>query len=580
MFRVFRELKWFVKTQWYKYLIVLIGSLLLTFMITLPPKYIGSFLDKIVYETLVRQDVLEIFWIMLGLALFIYIVAIINRYVLGNLFHKLFYHIKIKFLQNVFLQDGDFFENYYPGDLIARATGDTYAVANVSTYMLFHLIDTLTMIGLSAVLMFRIKPSLALYSIIPLPIIFFVVIYFRPKISQNWRLVRQENSHLNNLVMESVSNAKLIRGFVKEDDDEKKLRKSAEEAYRIERKSVLLQSIFGPTFRVVTLISQAIALIYGAYLIINQELSIGNLITFNLYLGMFSWPLFRLGNQITAISQSGVAYDRVNEILNAEPVLQDIPAACTLKAIENITFKDVSFKYPNDRDFIIQDINLEIKKGTTLGIVGKTGSGKTTLVRQLLRQFPITEGSISINGRNIDQYKKKSVRENIAYVPQEHLLFSRTVLENIELGASQFTDKSIEEVIEMADFKKDLPFLQDGLQTIVGEAGVTLSGGQKQRLSIARALLKNAEVLILDDSLSAVDGMTEANILRNLKKHRKDKTNIIVAHRLTAVENADLIICLEEGRIVESGTHQELMKNKKWYYEQYIIQQMEDGSDD
>lgn len=580
MFRVFRDLKWFVKTQWYKYVIVLIGSLLLTYVVTLPPKLIGEFLDKIVYETLVREDVIKIFWIMIGVAFIIYFLALINRYILGNLFHRLFYYIKIKFLQNVFLQDGDFFENYYPGDLIARATGDTYAVANVSTYMLFQLIDTVTMIALSAVLMFRIKPSLAVYSIIPLPIIFLVVIYFRPKISRNWRLVRKENSHLNNIVMESVSNAKLIRGFVKEEDDEKKLRKSAEEAYRIERKSVLLQSIFGPTFRVVTLISQGIALIYGAYLIINQELSIGNLITFNLYLGMFSWPLFRLGNQITVISQSGVAYERVNEILNAKPVLEDLPNACKLKSIDNIKFIDVSFKYPNDRDYIIDNINLEIKKGSTLGIVGKTGSGKTTLVRQLLRQFPLTKGAITINDRNLDQYEKNSIRENIAYVPQEHQLFSRTVLENIELGTSKFTDKTIDEVILMADFKKDLPFLQDGLQTMVGEAGVTLSGGQKQRLSIARALLKNAEVLILDDSLSAVDGMTEANILKSLKKHRKDKTNIIVAHRLTAVEEADQIICIDQGRIVERGTHQELMKNKKWYYEQYIIQQMEEKSDD
>jgi len=262
-------------------------------------------------------------------------------------------------------------------------------------------------------------------------------------------------------------------------------------------------------------------------------------------------------------------------VLNAEPVLKDIPNAKTLKDIDQIEFRDVSFKYPGDKDYIIKDINLTISKGMTLGIVGKTGSGKTTLVRQLLRQFPITKGKIVINNKDIDQFTKDSIRRNIAYVPQEHMLFSRTVLENIQLGLSENSVYDIEEVIKMADFEKDLPFLQDGLNTIIGEAGVTLSGGQKQRLSIARALLKNSEVLILDDSLSAVDGMTEANILRNLKKYRKGKTNIIVAHRLTAVEDADLIICLDKGRIVEQGTHEELMANKQWYYEQYIVQQME-----
>lgn len=579
MLRVFRDLKWFVKQQWFKYVIVLISSLLLTYLVTIPPKVIGNFLDKFINNSLIRTDVYEVFWLMLGLSLGIYLLSFLNRYFLGNLFHLIFYEIKIRFLQNVFLQDGPFFEQYYPGDLIARATGDTWAVSNVSTHMLFRLIDTVTMIILSLVLMINIKLELTLLSIIPLPIIFIVVIKIRPKISQNWRKVREENSRLNNLVMESVTNVKLVRGFVKEEEDEEKLRQSAEKSYQIERRSVLLQSVFGPTFRVVTLVSQGIALIYGSYLIINQRLTIGELITFNLYLGMFAGPLFRLGNQITVISQSGIAYDRINEILNATPTLKDLPRATTLKDIEVIEFKNLCFKYPNDEHFTIENINLQIPKGSTIGIVGKTGSGKTTLVRQLLRQFPITSGTITINNRNIDQYTKESIRKNIAYVPQEHMLFSRTVLENIELGLSDETAYEVDEVVKMADFEKDLPFLQDGLNTIVGEAGVTLSGGQKQRLSIARALLKNSEVLILDDSLSAVDGMTEANILRNLKKYRSDKTNIIVAHRLTAVEDADLIICLDKGRIVERGTHQELMENKQWYYEQYIIQQMEAEDD-
>lgn len=576
MFRVLRELKWFIKKEWWRYFIVLVSTLGATFIITLPPRYIGAMIDRVVMNTLTREYVIFTFVVMLLVALAIYLVNVIHHYTLGNLFHKLFYYIKVMFLDNVFKQDGEFFESFYSGDLISRATGDTRAVSNASTHLLFNVVTTVSMIFLNAFLMFSIAPSLAGYAIIPLPLIFFIVLYIRPKISANWKMVRAENSRLNNLVMESVSNSKLIRGFVKEASDEAKLTESATKAYKIERRAIILRSIFGPTFRTITLVSQGIALGYGAHLIINQQLSIGELITFNLYLGMFSWPLFRLGNQITVFMQSGIAFDRINEIMYAKPIIQDIPNAICLKNVDSITFDDVWFRYPNDKEYTIQEISLSIKKGQTIGIVGKTGSGKTTLIRQLMRQFVITKGKVLINDRNIEQYKKNTIRDHIAYVPQEHTMFSRTVIENIKIGEGPFTNMTLDEVIQMADFEKDLAFLTDGLETIVGEAGVTLSGGQKQRLSIARALLKNAEVLILDDSLSAVDGMTESNILRHLKEYRSDKTNIIVAHRLTAVERADEIIVMDQGKIVERGTHEQLMESKKWYYTQYIIQQMED----
>lgn len=577
MFRVLRELNWFIKKEWWKYLVVLVSTIGSTYIITLPPRYIGSLIDQIVKNTLTREYVIHVFVVMLIVALAIYVVAVIHHYMLGYLFHKLFYYIKIRFLDNVFRQDGEFFENFYSGDLIARATGDTGQISRASTHLLFNLVTTVSMIILNAFLMFRLAPNLAGYAIIPLPLIFLIVLYIRPKISENWKMVRKENSRLNNLVMESVSNAKLIRGFVKEDSDQEKLTESATNAYKIERKAIILRSVFGPTFRVITLVSQGIALGYGAHLIINQQLSIGELITFNLYLGMFSWPLFRLGNQITVFMQSGIAFDRINEILYAKPIVDDIPNAIALENVKSIVFDDVSFRFPNDKDYTIKDIHLSIQKGQTIGIVGKTGSGKTTLIRQLMRQFVITKGKVLVNDRNIEQYQKKTIRANIAYVPQEHTMFSRTVIENIKIGEGPYTQMSLDEVIKMADFQKDLAFLTDGLDTIVGEAGVTLSGGQKQRLSIARALLKNAEVLILDDSLSAVDGMTEANILKHLKEFRSEQTNIIVAHRLTAVERADLIVVMDNGRITERGTHKELMAQKNWYYQQYIIQQMEDA---
>lgn len=479
-------------------------------------------------------------------------------------------------MRSIFRQDGEFFEEYYSGDLISRATSDSNIVSRVSTYVFFHLLDTIATLIISFMALVNLNVELTIYSILPLPLIFLLVIILRPKIMKNWRKVRSEVSHLNNIVMESVTHAKLIRGFVKEKEDEEKLSNKADTVYRTERLSVLMQSVFQPSFKMVTVISQGIALAYGSYLIMNQlNFSVGNLVSFNLYLGMFAMPLFRLGNQITILSQSTVSYDRISEIINHQPTIIDSSDAVNLEAIEKIEYHNLSFKYPQDKDYIIKDINIELENGQTLGIVGKTGSGKTTLVRQLLRQYLVSKGNIYLNNHPLEAYTKESIREAIAYVPQEHQLFSRTVLENLNLGFSDNTDLSIEEAVKLADFEKDLPFLTEGLDTVVGESGVTLSGGQKQRLSIARAFLKNAEVLIMDDSLSAVDGLTEMNILKNLKKHRQGRINIITSHRLSVVEEADKIIVLDKGMIVEEGTHQELMENKRWYYQQYLAQQME-----
>ena len=348
--------------------------------------------------------------------------------------------------------------------------------------MVFALFDTIMMLIISSTRMITLNLKLTLLAVTPLPIIFLIVIILRPKISQNWRKVRAQVGYLNNQVMESVSGAKLVRGFVKEKDDEQKLVDSATLAYKIERKSVLLRSIFMPSFRIVTLISMGIAIAYGSYLIIHQmDFTVGNLISFNIYLGMFSSPLFQLGNQITFIAQSGVSFDRINEVLDAKPTIKDKNCAKELMGIEKIEYQDVSFKYPKDQNYSIENINLTIKKGQTLGIVGKTGSGKSTLIRQLLRQFPITSGNIFINEKPINRYKKESVRLNIAYVPQEHMLFSRTVLDNVKLGISPATIYSVHEDIEWLILEKDLPFLHDSLDTMVGEIRELLYRGVKSK---------------------------------------------------------------------------------------------------
>lgn len=578
---MFKELSWFFKKEWFKYILVLVFTLIYTVALTITPKILGDIVEHITNTTLTKEYAFSVVAMLVAIALVIYFSSVLKSKVLGTINHKLFFDLKSRFIRSVFKQDGDFFEEYHSGDLISRATGDTNMISRVATHMLFNLVDTIVTLVVAFVAMIGLNVQLTLYSIIPLPLIFFIVLYLRPKIMANWKQVRKEVSHLNDLVMESVTHVKLVRGFVKEEEDEQKLSDKADTVYKTARKSVVMQSVFMPAFRMITLISQGIALGLGAYLIMHQRgFTVGNLVSFNLYLGMFAGPLFRLGNQITFLSQSKVSFDRVNAVLNAVPTILDEEEAIILEDLKDIEFKHLSFKYPLDEQYTLEDISFKLKKGQTLGVVGKTGSGKTTLLRQLLRLYVFDKGSIYLNNLPITLYKKESIRKSVAYVPQEHVLFSRTVLKNLELGFSDDSDLSIEGAIQMADFEKDLEFLTDGIETIVGEFGVTLSGGQKQRLSIARAFLKNSEILILDDSLSAVDGVTEANIIKSLKSYRKGKTNIISSHRLSAVEHADEIIVLEKGKIVEKGTHQELIDNKKWYYEQYLIQQMEDHDEE
>lgn len=578
MFKLLREIKWYLKKEWFSYLIVLLFTLFGIILGIIQPKIIGRAIDLISLNGISFELLREVVIQLLVIALGIYLTTIVHANALGRLFHKLYYYIRINFLKNILRLDAPFFEKYQAGDLMSRATSDTQMITQSATRILFQIIDAVTVIGLSAVMMSFINFKLMLAAILPLPIIFVVVLILRPKISANWRLVRRRNSELNNMSMESVSNVRLIRSFVREKEDYERLASCADDCYKIERKSVIMQATINPVFRLVTLVSQGVALLYGSFLVLNQDITPGDLITFNIYLSQFTWPLFQLGNQITFFAQGSIAIDRINEILYAEPDIIDQPDSKPLDDFKVIQFNNLSFRYPLDQADVIKNINLQIRKGQTIGIVGKTGSGKSTLVRQLLRQFPLPDQALLIDGESINHYQKNTIREMIAYVPQEHILFSRTVQENVEMGLSDHSTITVQEAVEMADFEKDLDFLPHGMDTLVGEYGVTLSGGQKQRLSIARAFLKNSEILILDDSLSAVDGATEANILRNLDMFRKNKTTIIVAHRLTAVERADYIIVLDHGEIVEQGTHQELMAHKGWYYHQYILQQMEDST--
>jgi len=292
---------------------------------------------------------------------------------------------------------------------------------------------------------------------------------------------------------------------------------------------------------------------------------------------MLIWPMFAIGELINVMQRGNASLDRVQDTLSyKEDVFNSKSTVEQIKQPEEIVFNDVIFQYPTSSIRNLEEIDLQLNRGETLGIVGKTGSGKTTFIRQLLREYPLGDGDIKVSNHNLADVKLEDIRGWLGYVPQDSFLFSKSIKENILFGKYEATDEELRAAIKLADFEKDLSQLPEGLNTLVGEKGVALSGGQKQRISIARALIKDPEILLLDDSLSAVDAKTEKIIIGNIQRERAGKTTIIVTHRLSAVQHADKIIVLEDGKVIEAGTHQSLLNNGGWYKEQFERQQLEE----
>jgi ATP-binding cassette subfamily B protein len=373
-------------------------------------------------------------------------------------------------------------------------------------------------------------------------------------------------------VLESVEGMKVIRAYVQEKEDLEKQYIAIDKDIESWRYIVKFENWFNPLFEVIYGIAYILAFSFGIYLIINQKITVGELITFVSYIGMLYGPIISISTVFSQINNATISVDRYDEIIKKEATVHDSVTSLPIIQFKNIDFKNVTFQYPFDKSPVIKNITFSIKYGETIGIVGPTGSGKSTLIRQLLREFNTTSGSIFIDGVSIEEYLIDDVRELVGYVPQAHMLFKKTVDENILIGNPRANLEQLDKAVKIADFEKDIIYLTEGYHTMVGEAGSTLSGGQKQRLSIARALVKDPEILILDDSLSAVDAKTEDTIIKHLKEYRKGKTNIIIAHRFSAIQDADQILVLEGGRITQRGTHEELLRVEGWYKQQYIQQ--------
>lgn len=576
MFSVLFKLKWFFKDNWKRYTVA-VGLLIVASVVEiLPPWVVGEAIDTITLGEMTTNKLWQYFLIFLVIIVGIYALNFIWQYQLfgGSITMERILRTKLnrKFLS----MTPTFYEKNRTGDLMARATNDLNAVATTAGFGIMTLIDsTMYMAALILAMGFIISWKLTFFALLPIPILAFIMQYLGKIIHEKYMVAQDAFGDLNDRVLESIAGVRVIRAYVQERADEKKFADMSEEVYEKNMVVERIDALFGPITKVGTGISYVVALGYGAYLVSKGEMSVGNLITFNVYLGMAIWPMFAIGELINVMQRGNASLDRVQETLNYEQDVKDPTIPVHLNDVTSIGFEEVGFQYPLSQVKNLQNIRVNLDQGQTLGIVGKTGSGKTTFMKQLLKEYPVGTGILTIGDTAISEQTKDQVLEWIGYVPQDHVLFSRTIRQNILFGKEDATEEELENAIRLAHFQKDLMHLPMGLETLVGEKGVSLSGGQKQRVSIARALIKNPEILMLDDSLSAVDAKTEAKIIENIQNERSGKTTIITTHRLSGVQHADHIIVLDEGLIVEEGTHEELLGQNGWYKEQYDRQQLE-----
>ena len=468
------------------------------------------------------------------------------------------------------------YEKNRTGDLMARATNDVNAVALTAGFGIMTLIDsTIYMIAIIIAMGAFISWKLTFFAMLPIPIMAAILQYLGKKVHERYMTAQEAFGELNDDVLESVAGVRVIRAYVQEERDEQRFADKSEEVVQKNMHVAKINALFGPITKVGTTICYIVALGYGAVLVANGELTVGKLVTFNVYLGLAVWPMLAIGELINVMQQGNASLDRVQETLDYEADVQNPDKPIRLDTPFSIGMENFTFQYPLSQVKNLKSLSVHLQKGQTLGIVGKTGSGKTTLVKQLLMEYPLGEGQFKIGDVDLAKQTKEQVLDWIGYVPQDHILFSRTIRENILFGKEDATEAELQEAVRLAYFENDLQNLPMGLETLVGEKGVSLSGGQKQRVSIARALIKKPEILILDDSLSAVDAKTEAKIIENIQTERSDKTTIITTHRLSGIQHADHIVVLDEGEIIEQGTHEELLQKGGWYKEQYDRQQLE-----
>lgn len=508
-----------------------------------------------------------------------------RNFIIGNSM-RVDYDLRKDFFWKLTSLSQNFFNTHKTGDLMSLATNDINAVRMTLGQGIIMFIDSTFLLILNLVMM--IKTTNVLFAskvLFTIPLIILIVMRFGGVIHSRFKAVQAQYGKITDRAQENFSGIRIIKAFGQEEENAKLFREENQNYYDKNIELAKLQSFFNPFIHVLSNISYMLLLFFGAKEVMAGTMLLGDFIAFNAYLGLMMWPARALGMVIVFMQRGAASMDRLTNIFKTEPEIVDREGAIELDEIKgNIEFKNVSFKYAEDLPYALKDISFKLEPGKTLAILGRTGSGKSSIVNVLLRLYDINEGEILVDGHEVKDVTLNSLRENISYVPQDDFLFSKTVKENIEFHYEhELDDETIEKYAKIAGVYDDIIEFKDGFDTILGERGVTLSGGQKQRVSIARALAKEKNVLIMDDSLSAVDTQTEEEILKNLNTDEADVSKIIISHRVSTIKDADEILFIEDGAIVERGTHDELVslggRYNKLYEDQLLEQKINRGDE-
>ncbi|NKD47259.1 ABC transporter ATP-binding protein [Mammaliicoccus sciuri] len=575
MFQAIKKLMWFFKDHWKRYSIAIILLLIANVVEVLPPWIVGQTIDKISDRSLTEQIYHQLVIIFIIVLFLSYIVNYIWRTLIFSGSQILESIMRRKLMQKFLSMSPTFFEKNRTGDLMAKSTNDLNQIRNTAGIGILTLIDSTTFMGTIILTMgITVSWKLTLFALIPLPLLAILEIELGKRIHKRYLVSQKSFGDMNDSVLESIEGVRVTRAYVQEDKLNKDFKNMTESVVEKFMNVEKMDAFFQPITIIITAMSQVIGIGYGAFLVNSGEMTIGGLISFTVYLNMLVWPMFSVGILINIMQRGNASIDRVEETLNEAETVLDVENKGMPS--HDIGMNSVVFKYPSSESINLNNINIILGKGETLGIVGATGSGKTTLIKQILKEYPTGDGEIVLGETNINQISKSDLRSLIGYVSQENILFSRSIRDNIRFGKSDATVNEIEEAIKLAYFEKDIERLPQGLETLVGEKGIAISGGQKQRIAIARALIMDPKILILDDALSAVDAKTEKKIIQNIQKYRQGKTTIIATHRLSGVKHANQIVVMDHGEITESGTHDQLLQMNGWYKSQFERQRLKE----